>query len=100
MYASTQFHAHPVSPSTAIRWFARISAAVLIVGWISFAVAELFHPDFYVPRSLLYQGAALAAVFAGYAVGWRWELVGGLLAIAGARGALFQLPGKRSALGM
>jgi hypothetical protein len=55
----------------------------LILGWVAFAVAELFHPDFYVSPGMIYQGVALAVVFVGYAVGWRWELLGGLLAIAG-----------------
>jgi hypothetical protein len=32
---------------------------------------------------LIFQGAALAIVFAGYAVAWRWELAGGLMAIGG-----------------
>jgi len=32
---------------------------------------------------MYYQGAALATVFAGYAIGWRSELLGGSLAIAG-----------------
>jgi hypothetical protein len=56
---------------------------VLILGWVGFAVAELFDPDFYVTPAMIYQGAALATVFVGYAIGWRWELIGGLLVIAG-----------------
>jgi len=59
---------------------------VLIVGWVCYAVAELFSPDFYVTDAMIYQGAALATVFVGYAIGWRWELIGGLLAIAGTAG--------------
>jgi hypothetical protein len=30
-----------------------------------------------------FQAAALAVVFAGYAIGWRYELVGGVLSIIG-----------------
>ena len=55
----------------------------MMIGWVCVAVAELFHPDFYLPPALKLQGAALAVVFAGYALGWRWELAGGLLAVVG-----------------
>jgi hypothetical protein len=60
-----------------------VIGVVLIVEWLCFAVVELFHPDFYVAPGMYYQGAALAIVFAGYAIGWRSELFGGILAIAG-----------------
>ncbi len=83
MYASRRSHQHLITWTTAVRWLAPASAAVLTVVWVSYAVAEIFHPGFYVPRSLLFQGAALAAAFAGYVVGWRWRLAGGLLTVAG-----------------
>jgi hypothetical protein len=83
VYASRRSHLHLITWTTAVSWLAPASAAVLTIVWVSYAVAELFHPGFYVPRPLLYQGAALAATFAGYALGWRWRLAGGLLIVAG-----------------
>jgi hypothetical protein len=73
----------PIDWTAVCRRGARVMAFVLMSGWLVAAVAELFHPDFYVPRLLLLQGAALAVVFASYVIGWRWELAGGLLALAG-----------------
>lgn len=83
MFASSHLYPHPISWTSTVRWCARVSGVVLALGWASYAVAELFNPDFYFPPSLMFQGAALAIVFAGYAVAWRWELAGGLMAIAG-----------------
>ena len=83
MYAYSHHQTHPIPSLTLLRWCARIGAIVLAVGWLGCALAELFRPGFYVPRPLAYQGAALAVVFAGYAIGWRWELAGGLLVVAG-----------------
>jgi hypothetical protein len=63
---------------------ARACAAVLIGGWIALVLAEAIRNRFEMPSPLTqYQGLTLAAVFAGYAIGWRNELVGGLIAILG-----------------
>ena len=83
MYASSHVHTHPVQSLTLIRWCARAGAIVLTLGWLAYAIAELFHTGFYVPQAPAYQGAALAVVFLGYAIGWQWELAGGLMASVG-----------------
>ncbi len=83
MHVSSHFHAHPVSWSELCRWSARASAIVLMACWVVYAVVELFNPDFHLTPELKVQGVALAFVFAGYAVGWRHEVVGGLMAVAG-----------------
>ena len=64
------------------RWFARASSVVLFVGWILLLVQELMR-DSRVTTDEAIQGAALALVFVGYAIGWRKELVGALIALFG-----------------
>jgi hypothetical protein len=62
----------------------RACAAVLIAIWIVLVLAEAIRNRFEMPSALTqYQGLTLAAVFAGYAIGWRNVLVGGLIAILG-----------------
>jgi hypothetical protein len=83
MYASSHPPTHFIPSLTLLRWCARAGAIVLTLGWLGYAVAELFHTGFYVPPALAYQGTALAVVFLGYAVGWQRELAGSLMVIAG-----------------
>ena len=81
MYASIQHR--PVSMSYLLRWSGRISGAFLFASWVGFVIAEHFR-DMVSLRGFSYlQGCALVVVFAGYAIGWRWELAGGLLALFG-----------------
>jgi hypothetical protein len=68
-----------------VRWAARSVAAVVIITWLQLVIIEWVRhgsPDL---RSFhqAAQAAALAIVFAGYLIGWRNELVGGLLSILG-----------------
>jgi hypothetical protein len=70
------------SSTELFRWFARASSIVLFVGWILLLVQELMR-DSRVTTSEAIQGAALALVFVGYAIGWRKELAGALIAIFG-----------------
>jgi len=80
----TSIQAHPLPLPSLIRWSARISAAFLFVMWLVLAMLEGYRYSFVMPSAAsFYQAAALAVVFTGYAVGWRKELVGGLLAIVG-----------------
>ena len=69
------------------QWFrgmGRASAIVLFVTWLGLLVAELTRDVSGNPgREEFFQVAALAVVFAGYAIGWRHEVVGGLTAILG-----------------
>ncbi len=66
------------------RWLARTSALVLLAAWIAFVIGEAVMTHFEAPSlTTYYQAAALAIVFAGYAVGWRKEWAGGVIAILG-----------------
>lgn len=68
------------------RWTARASAAILIVIWLVFFTFEAMRPGFDGPKINTFtigQAASLAIAFAGYVVGWRRELVGGIAAITG-----------------
>jgi len=66
------------------RWTARVSAVILFAMWLVYMVADMLRPGIEPIRLNMYgQAAALAIVFAGYAVGWRQELVGGIVVIVG-----------------
>jgi hypothetical protein len=66
------------------RWTARASAVVMIGIWLGLILAEAMQGKIVEPGvAAFYQAAALAVVFAGYAIGWRHELAGGLLAVVG-----------------
>ncbi|MEX0612204.1 MAG: hypothetical protein WD229_08785 [Pirellulales bacterium] len=66
------------------RWMARASAAVLVVAWLALVIAEVFRSHYEAPSvHSVYQAIALAIVFAGYAIGWWKEMVGGVIAILG-----------------
>jgi len=70
------------SSTELFRWFGRASSIVLFVGWILLLVQELMR-DSRVTTDEAIQGAVLAVVFVGYAIGWRKELAGALIAIFG-----------------
>jgi hypothetical protein len=82
MYAFTQNH--HVSYADVFRWTARVAGVILCFAWLGFAITEVARTGF---RTLSvdssYQAAAFVLVFIGYAVGWRRELFGGLVAIIG-----------------
>lgn len=81
MYASTQRH-HDYAAQC--RFLARTSAVTLFAIWAAYVVAEMIRSSHaaIAPETYL-QAIVLAVVFAGYAIGWRRELVGGLMAIVG-----------------
>ena len=81
MYASIQ--RRPVSWAYLMRWSGGISGAFLLLSWLGFVTVELFRPGFTLPTWTLAQACALAIVFAGYVVGWRRELAGGVLTLFG-----------------
>jgi hypothetical protein len=70
-----------------LRWLAHTMAEILVILWAGFLVAEYIRPDttkwLKWPVDLFVQGAILTVVFAGYAVGWRKEMLGGWMAILG-----------------
>ena len=82
MFAFKQIRFAPhVEP---FRWIARASSVVLFALWLSYFLLEIPHTPLRDHSSGTFaQAAALTLVFAGYIIGWRWELAGGLMALAG-----------------
>ena len=80
MYSSAQHG--PASNSDLFRWLGRVSGSLLLIAWIAYVTQEVISQGAPSPGAV-YQGAAFAVIFAGYALGWRHELAGGLLAILG-----------------
>lgn len=81
MYVSTP---HPPVPwAFLLRAAARTCAVILFAGWAAFLAAEMVRPGFQTPLRTMAQAVALAVVFGGYAVGWKHELIGGLMTLAG-----------------
>lgn len=81
MYASSQ---HPPIPwAYLLRWAARTCGLILFAGWALFLAAEMVRPGFQTPLRTMAQAAALGIVFASYALGWKHELAGGLINLAG-----------------
>jgi hypothetical protein len=78
------FHIHLSSPAEQFRLAGRVAGFFTIVLWLAFVVYEYFRngPPI-MSSSVVNQVAALAVVFAGYLIGWRNELAGGLLAVFG-----------------
>ena len=80
MYASTQNH--PVTYASLFRSCGRIGGIIVMVSWIALVIDEAFRHGAPVRGEYL-QAATLFTVFAGYVVGWRKEMFGGFLAVAG-----------------
>ncbi len=82
MYASTRPGNYPTAQL--FRGAARASAVILFASWLWLFVADAIQGRIVsVSVGMLCQAVALAVVFVGYAVGWRHELAGGVLAIVG-----------------
>ena len=79
----TYVHKHHVPFSELLRWTARTSAVSLFVAWLGLVVLETMRSGPPTSAQILYQAAALAVVFVGYAIGWRSELAGGVMTIIG-----------------
>jgi hypothetical protein len=73
----------PSSDRPAIaHWLARISAIGVFGFFMMFAIGEGIPPLAEQPLRVQLFFALWAAIFAGYAVGWRWPLWGGVIALA------------------
>ena len=81
MYVST--HHEPIPVSQLLRWTARATGVLLVVAWVAYFVVEMTRPSVLPEFALatIAQGVALAAVFGGYAIGWRHERAGGIVSI-------------------
>lgn len=73
----------PLSISYLLRWSGRLSGVCLFASWVGFVFAELFREGVVFRGLSLIQACALVVVFAGYGLGWRWELAGGVLTLLG-----------------
>jgi hypothetical protein len=80
MYTSVQNH--HVSDSQLFRYCGRAGGLIVMGSWLIVVVVETVRKGPPVLENY-YQAVPLAVIFAGYAVGWRKEILGGLLAIAG-----------------
>jgi hypothetical protein len=65
------------------RWLARIIGALLLVFVVILAIGEGVLNPFTQPARVQVGFLALALMLAGILAGWRWELVGGVLSLAG-----------------
>jgi hypothetical protein len=78
MYRS--FQLHPIAAADQYRMVARLSGCVAFIAWLVLVIQEASRMGPPSPVTIT-QGAVLAFVFAGYAIGWRNELVGGVLSV-------------------
>lgn len=78
MYATN--HYPPIVRSQMFRWAGRVCGVALFAVWAAFVAFEATRQTSQTwPVGLYFQAASLAVVFAGYAVGWKQELLGALL---------------------
>ncbi len=76
--------------TTAMRWTARILALLAIGLFVFFAVevgSRVFPTLSWGPQGIPLM-AALVVALAGVVVAWRWELVGGIMTVAGVAGIM------------
>jgi hypothetical protein len=66
------------------RWTARIIAALMLGLFLFFAIGEGLPNLLTVAPVIQAEFVAFALIFGGIVVGWRWELVGGLLSLLSA----------------
>lgn len=81
MYTSIQNR--QVSDSSLFRYCGRAGGLIVMASWLVVVVVEAVRQGPPVLENY-YQAIPLAMIFAGYAIGWRKEILGGLLAIVGA----------------
>ncbi len=65
------------------RWTARILGALLVIVIIALAVGEGVPNPLTQPVAVQIGFLALAMIMIGLLAGWRWELAGGILSLAG-----------------
>jgi hypothetical protein len=69
--------------AAACRWMARIVGALLVVFIVCLAIGEGMPNLFAQPATVQVGFLALAMMMTGILAGWRWELAGGILSLAG-----------------
>lgn len=70
-------------PAAVCRWTARILGTLLATLLVCLAIGEGMPDPFTQPAGIQIGFLALGLVLAGLLAGWRWELWGGLVALAG-----------------
>ena len=71
-----------VSDSSLFRYCGRAGGVIVIASWLVMVVVETVRQGPPVLENY-YQAIPLAMIFAGYAIGWHKEVLGGLLAVVG-----------------
>ena len=79
MTTHVSFHSCEVG----VRWIARLSALLLVSLVVVIALGEGVPNVQTLPGSVQLQFLALAIMVCGFAAGWRWEVVGGCVALLG-----------------
>ena len=69
--------------AAACRWTARLLGALLVIMIIVIAIGEGMPNPFTQPFDVQLGFFALTLIVLGILVGWRWELAGGVLSLAG-----------------
>lgn len=69
--------------TTVCRWTARILGVLLVFFVVLIAVGEGMPNPFTQPLAVQMGFLALALIMIGILVGWRWELAGGVISLAG-----------------
>jgi len=69
--------------AAACRWTARILGTMQVVSVFAIAIGEGMPNPFTQPLEVQIGFLALAMIFIGILAGWRWELFGGVLSLAG-----------------
>jgi hypothetical protein len=89
MYTSLRGHQVPIAQ--VLRSAAAACGAILVLCWVGMFVFEGIRLQRWIPNFHSHnQALVLVLVFASYAIGWRHELIGGLVAIVGTV-AFFQI---------
>jgi hypothetical protein len=66
-----------------VRWSARITSLMLVALVLVFMVGEGPPNPFKQPSSVQVEFLGMALMLAGFLLGWRWEAMGGIMAVVG-----------------
>ena len=69
--------------TTTCRWTARVAGTLMVISVVVIAIGEGMPNPFTQPPAVQIGVLALALILTGILAGWRWELAGGILSLAG-----------------
>jgi hypothetical protein len=82
VYASLK--KHHITASRALSEVGVVSGAIMVACWLGLLLLEAVRWGQWIPNIHSYpQAVVLAGVFASYAIGWRYSLVGAVMALTG-----------------